>query len=289
MKVASLIAAATLFGASAAALANPASLTTTLIAPPELQLEEPDLYRVKVQNPSLYPANNVVLRVSIPPGMLLFQPTPPYCTLLLNAPMQTGGPITRHVRCLLTSIPAQTTWVWDLLLRAPSVASGPVVFGHQAIVTSSNVTAPVSLSPVVTTNYQNFTLPIVPGSHWEGESCTLGTGSLASEGTVPVPYGICTKPASQNLPGSFRLLANGVVDATESPHLGLGMTAQWLQPTSPSKLLRYVEPGGPAFGYSQAAAMLRLVNSRCFRGQSQTTPYPGNPTYHGGLRLCLIP
>lgn len=289
MRTASLIAAATLFGAAAAALANPASLATTLIAPPELQLEEPDLFRVKVQNASLYPANNVVLRLSIPPGMLLFQPTPAYCTLVLNAPMLTGGPITRHVRCLLPSIPAQTTWVWDLLLRAPSVASGPVVFGHQAVVTSSNVTTPTSLSPVVTTTYQTFTLPIVPGSHWAGESCTLGTGSLASEGTVPVPYGICTKPASQNLQGSFLLLANGVVDATESPHLGLGTTAKWLQPTSPSRILRYQEPGDPSFGYSQAAAMLRLVNSRCFRGQSQTTPYPGNPTFHGGFRICQIP
>ena len=289
MKPASLIAAVTLAGAAAAAFANPAALTTTLIAPPELQLQEPDLYRVKVQNPSLYPAHNVVLRVSLAPGMLFFQPAPAHCTLVLNAPMLPGGPVTRHVRCLLASLPPQTTWVWDLLLRAPSLASGPVVFGHQAVATSTNVTAPTSLSPVVTTSYQDFTLPIVPGSHWEGESCTLGNGTLESEGTVPVPYGICTKPPSQNLPGRFRLLANGVVDATESPHLGLGTTAQWLQPTSPSKLLRYVEPGNPSVGYSQAAAMMRLVNSRCFRGQSQTTPYPGNPTFHGGLRFCLIP
>lgn len=287
MKATSALAAALCVSASTLAAANPAALLTSLTSPTELQLGEVDLYRVKVRNPSVFPAQNVVVRLTYAAGMSFVQPHPSNCSVLL-APMLPGGPSTRHVRCILPTLPPMTTWVWDILLRAPLPSNGPSVFAHQALVTSSNV-ASTSLSSAVSTAYQSFSLPVVPGSHWEGESCTLGTGTPASEGSVPVPWGICTKPASQNVQGSFLLLANGVVDATESPHLGTGTTARWQQPVNPGTLVRYVEQGDPSFGYIQATAMLKIINSRCFRGQAQTQPYPGNAVAYNGFKICRIP
>ncbi len=280
------LAAALWLSASALATANPTSLTTTLASPAELQLGEPDLYRVKVRNPSVFPAQNVVVRLTYAAGMSFVQPQPPNCSVVI-APMLPGGPSTRHARCILPTLPPLTTWVWDFILRAPLPSNGPSSFTHQAVVTSSNVPA-TSLSLPVTTTYQNFTLPVVPGSHWEGESCTRGTGTPDSEGSVPVPWGICTKPASQNLQGSFLMLANGVVDATESPQLGTGTTARWQQ-NSLSTVVRYVEQGGPGLDYSEASAMLKIINSRCFRGPGQTLPYPGNPVFYSGFKICQIP
>lgn len=280
------LAAALWLSASTLASANPTSLTAILESPAELQLGAEDLYRVKVSNPSVFPAQNVVVRLTYAAGMSFILPRPPNCSLLLG-PMLPGGPSTRHVRCILPTLPPLTTMAWDIVLRAPLPSNGPSSFAHQVVVTSSNV-ATTSFSPAVTTAYQNFTLPVVPGSHWAGESCTLGTGTPASEGSVPVPWGICTKPASQNLQGSFLMLANGVVDATESPQLGTGTTARWLQ-NSPATVVRYVEQGGPGLGYSEASAMLKIINSRCFRGPGQTLPYPGNPVVYSGFKICQIP
>lgn len=275
-----LLATAALCAAGTAA-ANPTALVTTLAAPAELQLGQYDLYRVTVRNPSVYPANGVLLRLAIGPNVQLAPEQPANCVIVANQPLVAGGPNVRQVRCALATLPAGTTWVWDFFLRGAASAA-PFSRAHQAAATATNLAAGAQLSPVVTTSYQDFSLAVQPDSHWAGESCWKGNG------LQPVPYGICTTPASQNLPGTFRLRAGGVVDATESPHLGTGTTATWSQPAN-HKRVNYAEPGDPAWGYTQATAVLRIINSRCFRGEGQTQPTPGNPVYYNGFKICLIP
>lgn len=281
MKPHALFATALLAAAPLLATANPTALPTTLVAPAELQLGQFDLYRVTVRNPSVYPATGVLLRLGIGPNVQLAPEQPPNCTIVANQPLVPGGPNQRQVRCVLATLPANTTWAWDFFLRGAASAA-PFTRVHQAAVTAGNVAAGPQLSAPATTSYQDFTLQVVPGSHWAGESC------WNDDGLTRVPYGICTKPASQNLPGTFRLMANGVVDATESPHLGTGTSATWSQPAN-HKRVNYTEPGDPAWGYTQATAVLRIINSRCFRGEGESVPTPGNPVYYNGFKICQIP
>lgn len=278
MRLHTTLAAAVLATAPLAATANPTALPTTLVAPAELQLGQYDLYRVTVRNPSVYPATGVLLRLGIGPNVQLAPEQPPNCTIVANQPLVPGGPNQRQVRCVLATLPANTTWVWDFFLRGAATAA-PFTRVHQAAVTAGNVATGPQLSATATTSYQDFSLPVVPGSTWVGESCWNDNGAA-------VPYGICTKPASQNLQGSFRLMANGVVDATASPHLGIGTLATWSQPAN-HKRVNYSEPGDPAWGYTHATAVLRIINSRCFRGEGQTHPTPGNPVSYNGFKICV--
>ncbi len=259
--------------AACAADAAP-SLSVTLTAPDELQLQETELFRVRIRN--THPretAFTLVTRLNLPAGLDLVQPVPPGCGVVTE-PLP-GSPVpVRQVRCNSAGLGAGRTAALDLFVQATQAPAGQGVVVHRVHATSTSIPT-ATLSSPSSTQYANFSLPIVPNTMWTTQSCWLGDGS------APVPHGICTVAPNQLLEGTLRLASGGIVDSPDMP----GPTGYtWLQ-TGPT-VLRYDEPGDPQNGSPPSFADMRIVNSRCFRGQGRTLPPPGSPVWHTGVKLC---
>ena len=272
MKNSLALLAAALSAALGCAAAQAQNLSATLIAPTELNLGAVEIYQAKVRNTSATAtAFNVVVRMNLPAGLELQAPVPAGCTVTTEAFGATQG--VRQVKCMLAGIGGGKTRTFDLFVLAQSQPAGnPIAHRVRATHSGSTVVGLSSLLPP--TQYQNFVLPIVPGSIWTTRHCWAGN---------EVPHAICLPYPSSSLDGEVRLAVGGIIDSPLIPGPS-GMT--WLQ-TSPTEL-RYDEAPDPVNFNPGGFANMRLVNSRCFRGHGISNPVPGEPPIGStGIQFCL--